>query len=161
LSSRINSAFAKAASDKVDMKRVDFTTDNANEEFNAWVKEKTRGAIKVDGNFEQNTKLSLASAIYFSGKWLFEFPESQPKPFTTPDGETKDIPMMSLEYRRFKAGDLGDYATWLSIPYKSYEAMLIVLPNRNHSLDEVIDKIDEKQFVNLMAAVGDEENEVR
>jgi serpin B len=158
---RLNSAFTKTSSENVDIKHVDFTAQGeADEAFNAWVKEKTRGLLKVDGNFQANTKLLLASAIYFKAKWLFEFENIGDKDFTTPEG-VKQVQMMRIQERKFHGGKLDDYATWMTVPYRAEESMLIILPNEGETLDGVIEKLDPKSFENLMYEIKDEDNEVQ
>lgn len=115
--------------------------------------------MKVDGNFSPMTKLSLASAIYYKSEWQFEFPPSELGDFHTANG-VKKVEMMSHENREFNWGELGDYAEWLAIPYKSDDSLVIILPNQNSSIDQVMRNMDERAFTTLMYEVQGEDNEV-
>lgn len=158
--SSLNSAFVTAASNKVDIERVSFANEEAGEKVSAWIKEKSRGLIKTDTKTDPDTRLLLASAIYFKAKWLWEFPQAIDEDFHYEDGTVKKIPTLRGEDRKFKYGKNEKYE-WLAIPYKSEEAMVVMLPPKGTKLDDFIAGFDHNSFVNLMSAVSDGDNEVR
>lgn len=140
--------------------------------INGWVREQTKGAIpsalSPDG-LSPNTRLVLASAIFFKGNWLEPFPErgTRPREFTLADGSQQERPVMSdyqskSRYAAFRAD--GSYFPtpkqvrvdgqdedlrypseegfqMLEIPYKGDEiSMLVILPRRHDGLG-VVEKL--------------------
>jgi len=113
---------------------LDFRSDPdaAADEINEWVKGKTEKRITgliPPGSLTPDTRLVLANAVHFIGKWHHQFGKSltQPGSFTRLDGEQVEAQMMHQET------DL-DYAegdTWqaVSLPYELGGCdMVIVLP---------------------------------
>ncbi len=100
--------------------------------INDWVKEQTRERIPLilpEGSLTDLTRLVLVNAVYFKGKWLFEFPRDATKPrdFTLADGTVVQVPTMELK------GELGfaerDGTKLLELAYKGEElSMILVLP---------------------------------
>ena len=88
---------------------LEFSDPRAVGTINDWASKKTHGKIKhlADGLIDpQLTRLLLANAVYFHGKWNDQFNSQDTKlrPFFEDDGSQKPIPMMTktgkLPYRR-------------------------------------------------------------
>jgi len=77
---------------------VDFANLNSAQTINDWADNKTRGKIQnvVQFPFPPLTRVILANAIYFKGKWVKPFDKSETKPraFHLASGETNQTPMM-------------------------------------------------------------------
>jgi serpin B len=83
-------------------KLIDFkaNADAARGEINAWVEQHTKEKIKdlfPPGSLNASTRLVLASAIYFYGKWQQPFVPTRttPAPFTLPGGGTVQTSFMN------------------------------------------------------------------
>jgi serpin B len=143
-----------------DLKNVDFTKAprEAAKEINMWVFIHTKGKIENIVNpdeIESNTKLILTNAIYFKGKWKYEFDKqnTEGRDFHLVNGTTKKVKMMSkyssssMEYGfRFNYFQ-NDYLQLLEMPYNGDKiSMIIVLPLDNSKLKDVENMIDEKKL---------------
>jgi serpin B len=80
---------------------VDFGSPQAAKTINDWADTETHGKIKdvVQFPFPPLTRLVLANAIYFKGKWVTPFQKNGTRPcaFHLANGQTKQTPMMSQE----------------------------------------------------------------
>lgn len=100
--------------------------------INAWVADNTQDKIPdlfAEGEITGMTRVVLANAVYFKGKWKTPFPEAATveRPFTNADGSTNPAPMMKLQ-ADFGYTDDGQFQV-LELPYKGDQlAMLILLP---------------------------------
>jgi len=103
---RLAPPFAERAAELgVDCRALDFADPRAPAEVNAWAAEKTHGMIpEVVSAFEEDERFALADAAYFEGSWTHRFDPAatEPRPFTRPDGSTRETPTMQqdgkLEY---------------------------------------------------------------
>jgi serine protease inhibitor len=77
---------------------LDFTSPQSAKIINDWAEENTHGRIKDIVQWPMNplTRIILANAIYFKGRWAHEFDKSATKDraFTSPDGTQRQVPMM-------------------------------------------------------------------
>ncbi len=85
---------------------VDFKGDpqRAIAAINAWADQNTKGKIHElfgPGSLDARTRLVLASAVYFYGKWEhpFRHTETRPAPFTLPSGSTEQADFMNQTAR--------------------------------------------------------------
>lgn len=120
--------------------------DAERQAVNRWVEVQTKQRIKelfqprtVDGN----TRMILANAIYFKGRWATEFNArlTKPMPFIAADGTKSDVPMMfrKAQFSLFT----GDDHRVLSLPYKGNElSMLVALPHTQDGLAAVEKKLN-------------------
>jgi serpin B len=120
---------------------VDFAQDEAaRQTINQWVSDATQEKIKdliPSGVLAPNTRLVLANAIYFYGKWVWPFdPDAtHDAPFTMLDGGSANVSMMaqdsSFDYVQ------GDGYQAISLPYQDSEmSMIFVLPELDR-FDEI------------------------
>jgi serine protease inhibitor len=95
----------------IDALTLDFRDPDAPNRINAWAAEHTRGMIpRVIETLDPDEVFALADAAYFDGSWTrpFDPTDTEPGPFTRPDGTAVDVPTMhaygSFEY--FEDDDL-------------------------------------------------------
>jgi len=115
---------------------VDFESPKSAQIINNWAEEKTHGKIKdlFQFPFPPLTRVILANAIYFKGKWREPFDKGQtkPRPFHLPDGESKQTPMMQ-QHRHFSYRETDDFqAVRLGYSGKNLD-MILFLPKTNSS----------------------------
>uniref|UniRef100_A0A3Q1JBM7 Serpin domain-containing protein n=1 Tax=Anabas testudineus TaxID=64144 RepID=A0A3Q1JBM7_ANATE len=125
-------------------RNLDFSNPKkAANEINEWVSNKTKGhissLIKPDMLDSALTRLVAVNSIYFKGLWMSRFlPENtKPRPFTTADGQTLMVPMMS-QLSVFNicvdATPEGQKYKVIELPYQGNGiSMLIVLPTEEDS----------------------------
>ncbi len=115
---------------------ADFRTNPEGERvrINQWVEEKTRDKIKDllrPGDVRDNTRMVLANAIYFKGKWTEKFDKNHTKdaPFHLADRSTVPVQLMSnFSQNEFNYAE-GDRFQLLEMLYQGNElSMVIVLP---------------------------------
>jgi serpin B len=117
---------------------VDFRRDarGTQQAVNSWVAEQTRGWIKaLPLEVDSETKMVLASAIYFKGAWLRPFDPRQTRegPFHLARGKTIQVPMMRKHGFFLSCQDRD--AQVLELPFAGKRlAMVIVLPRRPDGL---------------------------
>ena len=113
---------------------IDFASnpDAAAREINQWVLDRTEKRIQdliPPGALSRMTRLVLANAVYFLGKWdqKFKVESTKPGPFTKLDGNKVEAQMMFQDGQFSYASD--DLCQIVSLPYTGYRAsMVIVLP---------------------------------
>jgi serine protease inhibitor len=120
---------------------VDFKNPNSAQTINDWADKKTRGKIKdmFQFPFPPLTRMILANAIYFKGKWGEPFDKSQtkPRPFHLPIGESKQTPMMQ-KHRHFSYRETDDFQA-VRLGYSGrYLDMILFLPKTNSSPQKLL-----------------------
>ena len=138
---------------KAEVSELDFSRSDAADIINAWVNASTNGLIEeiVDNPINPLTVMFLINAIYYKGTWTYEFdPESTHEAsFYYPDGSSLTCQMMQCKSEfdyftndRFQAIDLlyGD----------GNFSMTIILPNSDIDIDELIQSIDDEQWLEWM-----------
>jgi serine protease inhibitor len=115
------------------------------------VSQSTKGVIKrADIEVDSNTKMILASTIYFKGQWLFAFDKTQDSDFHLLNGETVKVKSMNAR-RKYYSGRFSNLdARWAAIPYNSTEALIIILPNENSNIDDVIKNMNGLEFKEII-----------
>lgn len=126
---------------------IDFTQkDKAKETINRWADDATKGTIKeVSFSINDLTRIVLANACYLKGKWANPFKEenTKKKMFHNQDGTTGFVDMMHLT-ETFGFCDHEDYPFMaVELPYCNKDfSMLVVLPNEDKTLEEVLATIE-------------------
>lgn len=140
----------------VDLVSVDFRNpEAARSVINRWAKKKTKGALRLrEINYAPSTKMALASSIYFKGKWVYTFEDAKPGTFFTKTGPV-EAKMMNIK-KKFRWGKLGNYAEWVALPYESSDSLIIILPNRQQNVDDVINLIDGNDIDEIMQGIDSE-----
>ena len=112
---------------------------------NRWVEQRTKDRIKdllPPRSVDEYTRLVLANAIYFKGKWQDEFKKAatSDQPFTKADGGKTPVPLMH-RVGRYKYAQLDGFQV-LELPYQGDElALAVVLPADHTGLPAVEAKL--------------------
>ena len=114
---------------------VDFDSAQSAQIINDWADQQTKGKIKdvVQFPFPPQTRLILANAIYFKGRWVEPFKKrlTRPHPFHLGGDQTKQTPMMTQE-GTFAYQDNPDFQA-VKLPYRGGLQMELFLPATNSS----------------------------
>jgi len=134
---------------QAELASVDFGNPKSAQIINDWAEEKTRGKIKdvVGFPFPPLTRVILANAIYFKGKWAkpFDKGETKPRAFRLVNGEIKQTPMMWQD-RKF-AYQAGEGFQAVRMSYAGYRLqMYLFLPATNSSLQKLLADFDGKNW---------------
>lgn len=148
-----------------DVNTVDFrhAAGAARDTINEWVARSTRQKIQelIAGGLEAETRLVLANAIYFKGKWVMRFQRiaTRDEPFHLDVGVTVRAPLMHqqgevryLQAAGFQAVDLAYMGIYLS--------MLVLLPDRKDGLPDLEELISERMLRDCVAQMKTREVEV-
>jgi serpin B len=121
---------------------LNFADPHSVDVINSWASEKTHGKISriADGMIDQvYTRLFLANAVYFKGRWAdpFDAKDTKDRPFHLRSGNQKDVPMMTqtktFTYRR------GTGYQAVRLPYQDENlAMYVFLPDTNSSPEKLL-----------------------
>jgi hypothetical protein len=52
--------------------------------------------------------------------------------------------------RKYRWGKIGDIAEWAAIPYESEDSLIIILPNKDQTLDRLIQAMNEQVLVDVL-----------
>jgi len=109
----------------------DFADPKTIEAINQWFARETQNLIpKMLSELPAETRVVLANALYFKGRWAVPFPAAQTKPgaFKVAGGQAIDVPMMRQPEKEFLYRQGDDYqAVRLPFAGGGYE-MVIALP---------------------------------
>ena len=141
------------------LENIDFSNvDNAVKVINTWVENQTNNKIKdiISKDFINNTtKIVIANAIYFKGKWLIAFEEknTKEKEFTNDFGQKLNANMMSLYDERFNYFEDSQLQA-IELPYKGYDlSAIVVLPKKDL---ESLNGFDNTKFNNILNSLSNE-----
>lgn len=146
---------AAAQSYKAEARAVDFVSkaEDAREEINGWVAEATRKLIPSvlpPRSVHADTRLVLASAVYFNGKWkkqdAFRKSRTKDRRFHRLDGTAVRVPFMSAEPQAEHFVACHDGFKVLKLPYMSAAAaarysMCVFLPDARDGLRGLVDSM--------------------
>ncbi len=145
------------------IEHLDFSSSQASNIINKWIKERTNGRIDkvVDEQINPNTMMFLVNALYFKGGWANKFDPklTQEVPFILDDGTQKNCSMMfqSGRYSYFK----GDSFQAVSLPYgKGRISMVIILPDEGVSLKDLRQSINLENWKTWMNSLSETEGEI-
>ncbi len=133
---RVKSAFGG------DLLPIDFAdARGAAARMNAWVSDKTHGRItdliSADAITPQ-TRLVLTDAVYFKAGWATDFDEAASKPGVFHTSPGHDVTVRMMHATGHYAMTRGDGMEMLEIPYRYYDAsLLIILPDEPDGLAAV------------------------
>ncbi|XP_020688998.1 serpin-ZXA [Dendrobium catenatum] len=128
--------------------------------INDWIEQKTNGIIKnliPDGTVDNETRLILANALHFKGKWQEKFDPYMTRSnyFYLLDGSTIQVPFMSSRKDQFISSYHGFKV--LKLPYKQQEnnqgnrsfSLLLFLPDEINGLEDLINRaVYDPNFIN-------------
>ncbi|MDX2106866.1 MAG: serpin family protein [Candidatus Melainabacteria bacterium] len=127
---------------------TDFSSPDAVNEINDWVKNKTHNRIsKILDRVSGDAILYLINAIYFKGSWQNQFKreETKKEKFHGADGKEIDAMMMSMN-RNYSYAENQDFQA-IYLPYKDNRlGMFVFLPLKGKTLDDFEKKLDLKTF---------------
>ena len=109
---------------------------------NDWCASQTRGMIpQMVDEIDPNTLLTALNAVYFESQWsdVFDAGGTRLKDFTLTDGTSVKLPLMHQKYL-FRYGERDGYSM-LTLPYTDGCSMVVLLPDKNSSLDHLISSI--------------------
>lgn len=140
------------------VEQVDFTKSlEVAETMNKWVESETNGLIKnlvSPSSIDSETSLFLLNTLYFKAKWLDPFPEQSTYKgtFFGYDGVNYQTDFMS-QWNEYKMATAID-SEILEIPYEAGSNFVIwmILPNENHEIGEITQKLDRQLITNIDAA---------
>jgi serine protease inhibitor len=120
---------------------LNFGDPRAADVINGWVRDKTNGKIQrlADGMIDPvNTRMFLADAIYFKGKWSSPFRAMYTKnrSFHLRGGGEKMIPMM-LQSKRVEYREGGGYQA-VRLPYEGNNLLMYIFLPDVHTTPETI-----------------------
>lgn len=139
----------------IDVIRMDFQSkQKAKATYQKWVEMRTKGVLKnVEADFDPDTKILLASTVYFKGQWLFNFNSSEKADFTLGSGNKVQVEAMKIR-KKFHSGTFDNIeARWAAIPYNSSEAMIIIMPEDGEVLDNVINNLTGKDLKDIIDVI--------
>jgi serpin B len=120
---------------------VDFDNPQSAQTINDWADKQTQGKIKdiVQYPFDPLTRVILANAIYFKGKWgsPFDKKQTRPRAFHLSSGKVKSAPMM-VQDREFAYQETADFQA-VQLPYAGGLQMQVFLPATNSSPQKLLE----------------------
>ncbi|KAJ8401537.1 hypothetical protein AAFF_G00378540 [Aldrovandia affinis] len=129
-------------------------TEEAKEQINKYVEEKTKGKIKkLVQKVNPGTLLYLTSYIYFKGKWEIPFEPRQTRKdiFHVDDNTTVHVEMMTKEDTFYVYYDEEISTHVLQLNYNESVSMMLVLPEKGlQGLQEVVSKEHLKKWITSM-----------
>ncbi|MBU8918046.1 serpin family protein [Bacillus sp. FJAT-29953] len=122
-----------------EIKEIDINDSKSVPLINDWVKKSTNGKIKeiIEAPLDPDLVVVLINAIYFNGKWQYEFDKEQTKEqtFNLTEGTTKKVPLMTLN-EKLAYLETEDFQA-VSLPYGDGQmSMKIFLPRESSNLAE-------------------------
>ena len=147
---------------EANLKQVDFRTrtETARMEINDWVSNKTKGKITdliQPGVLDQATRMVLANAIYFKGRWAREFDthNTTNAPFSVTPTRKPQVPLMNLT-ADFKYAEIQGLQL-LELPYAGDDlAMVVLLPREIDGLKRTEELLNEQALSNWLAQARDQ-----
>jgi serpin B len=144
-----------------------FGTDPEGERqrINEWVADQTDGRIEEllpRDALDMRTLLVLINAIYFSGKWRWQFDpeETTEATFTALDGTEPTVPMMRLEIPEAPVASV-DGAEALELPYRGRQvSMVLILPDEG-TFESYEASLDAERLFGIFDALERGSGEVR
>lgn len=132
--------------------------------INGWVEDQTDDRIRdllPDGSIDGSTKLVLANAIYFKGRWASEFEarDTRPRAFRLAGGASADVPTMH-QHGTFQTAS-ADGVRLLELPYAGGElSMVVLLPDDPNGLAAVEERLSADRLAEWIAALSEEDLDV-
>ncbi len=161
---KVKQEFIDILTNYYDAESREFDIDDTTvpDQVNTWIEDKTNGLIKdMISGLPDNTVMLLINAIYFKGKWKFEFDkdETHDKPFYLPSGSSSDVPTM------FQNGDLkvynGEGFVVGEFPYgQGNFVMDIILPDAQDGVNALLPSVTAQAFAGWVDQLSEIEADV-
>ena len=124
--------------------------------INSWVSDKTSGKIpKILDSISPDEIMFLINAIYFNGKWQYQFDPSKTvnSDFTPAGGQTVSVPMMKMKEKFAYSEQVGYKA--LKMPYgRGKFQMVVMLPDQGITPAAIAGQMDRTKWEALAAALN-------
>jgi len=140
---------------------VDFRreSENVRVAINNWVEDKTHAKIRdLIGSLDRDTRLVVANAVYFKGKWALRFPEiaTRDEPFYLEGGGKVQARLMhQQEEMRYLQAD-GFQA--VDLDYRGGDlSMLVLLPDAKDGLRDLEARLSAHVFHDCVAKMAERE----
>jgi len=142
-----------------EVKELDFSDPGAVDTINGWIEDATEEKIKkMLEEIPPDAVMYLINAIYFKGDWTYPFDEdvTTDEEFFLENGSLKKVPMMNIvEHFDYAAGD--GYGA-VRLPYGQEKfSMYIVLPDRDITIDSIIESFNSGFWNDLKNGMSDME----
>jgi serpin B len=127
--------------------------NEANQNLNKWISEKTKNKINEISGLNKDIKLSIINAIYFMGEWdnPFEKKKTKKKNFHTIKKDKVKIDFMNDQsyYRYFEDDDIQS----VFLNYKCNQfSMIVLLPQDRYGIDKIESKLNYNYLSNIEMA---------
>ena len=134
---------------------LDFNSPDAVRTINNWVDDETHGKIpQIIESIDPLTMMYLINAIYFNGKWKYEFDKDKTsqQPFYLADGSQIQVDMMQNEAGlRYLGNDLFQA---VGMPYgRGNYSMVCILPREDLKVGDVVQQMDADNWNQWMQAM--------
>jgi len=135
------------------VKDLDFSKPSAVDSINNWCAEKTKNKIKeiIEGPIDSDIMMYLMNALYFKGEWMMTFNEDNTKKavFTTSDNQKLETAIM--EQTTYFPYYADKDVRCVELPYGNRAfSMVIVLPENNMDIEQLIDYLDAEKWQNIV-----------
>jgi len=155
---RVKQAFIETLMEYFEAEANDFSVSDPEivDVINGWIEDHTHGKIRemIEPPLPADIAMLLINAIYFNGKWKYEFDEANTSdmPFYPEDGPQVSVPMMNQELT-VKINPQPGF-TLLELPYgQGNYVMDILLPKDGYSSPDIISMLnaeDWNEWINNM-----------
>lgn len=134
-----NGLFYKSA-----IENLDFQNSNAVNIVNDWAEGRTNGKIKeLVSEFDDQTRLFLANAIYFKSQWKYRFDTNRTveRPFYISEASSVNVPLMNMK-GEVETADTALFSA-IVLPYRGERfEMVLILPYLGITTNTVLENID-------------------
>lgn len=130
-----------------EVRNVDFDSSSTADAINKWCSDNTHGKIsKIIEKLDPGTVMALINALYFKGKWAFEFNDkTRSEQFTTISGSKVKHDMMSATERLRYSSSEG--YEMVSLPYGNGAfQMSVILPPKDIPFAKAADNMDDGRW---------------
>lgn len=134
--------------------------------INEWAENVTNNAIRDlinPDDLSESVGLVLVNAVYFNGHWLKPFNTNETKKdnFYRSDNDTVEVEMMNVK-DTFLMGEIEELdAQVIELKYKNCNfSMVILLPNENDGIENLISKLSNFNFFQLTEGLEEQVVEV-
>lgn len=150
---RVKQAFIETLMEYFEAEAHDFSVSDPDivDVINAWIEDHTHGKIRemITPPLSADIAMLLINAIYFNGKWKYEFDEANTSdmPFYPEDGPEVSVPMMNQELT-VKINSQAEFML-LELPYgQGNYVMDILLPKDGYTSPDIISMLNAEDWNN-------------
>ena len=158
---RVKQAFIDDLMEYFEAEAYDFSVGDPDivDIINKWIEDHTHGKIKeMISELPADIAMLLINAIYFNGKWKYEFDEENTTemPFYPESGSQVDVPMMNQELT--VRADAMDNFIILELPYgQGNYVMDIILPDDGYTTSDIIPLLNQEDWDSWIEGMHDTE----